>query len=266
MSFERAFASTVATRTATVTLGAALIAVAGMVFTPTANADVVINGCTINTNGGPEPENHTVCPNANLAGANLSGLQLGYAEFQGANLSGADISGTDLNFSKVAGANLSNANLTQNTPGYSDFAGTNMTGANLTQSFWAESDLSNSRLTNANLTGARFINVNLAGAELTGTLLIPANQTVPAVDGGGAAVTWPTPPNIEGTSFLGCDRESGSTFPAGTTTVNCRVVSKGEPGVGRFVITVTTTPKPGAGSSGFGSSGFGSSGMGLPAR
>jgi uncharacterized protein YjbI with pentapeptide repeats len=266
MSSKQTFTSTVVSRIAATAVGSALVATGGAAFTPAAHADIVINGCTINTIGGPEPENHTVCPDADLAGANLSGLQLGYAEFQRANLSNADLSGTDLNFSNVVGANLTNADLTDNTPGFSDFTGANLTGANLTRSFWGESNLTNATLINANLTDARFINVDLTGADLSGTLLIPANRSVTADSTGNAVVSWPTPPSIEGTRFLGCDRESGSSFPQGKTTVTCEVVSEGEPGTGKFIVTVTATPRPGAGSSGFGSSGFGSSGFGTPLR
>jgi hypothetical protein len=257
--------SSVVCRIATIAMGCALVAVAGMVFAPASGA-VVINGCTIITTGGPEPENHTVCPRADLAGVDLSGLQLGYSEFQEANLSKATISGSDLNFAKLTGANLRNANLTDSTAGLSASAGIDMTGANLTRSLWIAADLSGAKLTNAILSGARFENADLSGAELSGSLLIPASQTVPVDNAGAATVTWPTPQALPGTRFLGCDRESGSVFPVGTTTVICQVEAERELGVGRFTVTVTAAPSPGLGSTGFGSSGFGSSGFGLTAR
>ncbi len=82
-----------------------------------------------------------------LAGANLSeldliGADLSSTDFEGANLTGADLSGVDLTGTDLRKADLTGANL----------SGVDLTGG---------ADLSN-----ANLTGA-----NLAGADLTGALV-----------------------------------------------------------------------------------------------
>ncbi|MBD2095440.1 pentapeptide repeat-containing protein [Trichocoleus sp. FACHB-591] len=104
-------------------------------------------------------ENPTIKPDlsraylfeANLAGANLSGVDLSRACLIGANLTGADLSGADLQGAYASSAKLNQANLYQ----------ANLEGA----------DLSQANLNHANLTEAIAISTNFNLAALTGACL-----------------------------------------------------------------------------------------------
>jgi len=98
----------------------------------------VVNGCQLKP--------LAVCPNANLSGVKLSGINLTYATLSGANLNGADLSNA-----RLSGAILSGARLVR-------------------------AKLNNANLSRADLSGARMYYgelraLNLAGANLRGALL-----------------------------------------------------------------------------------------------
>ncbi len=77
--------------------------------TGTAMADsVVVGTCTIVSN--PTPTIHTVCPNANLSGANLSRRNLTSADLHGANLSNANLANANLTAANLSGTTLTGAN------------------------------------------------------------------------------------------------------------------------------------------------------------
>jgi uncharacterized protein YjbI with pentapeptide repeats len=114
-------------------------------------ADSTINGCTIVAQ--PTPAHFTNCPAADLSGANLSRVDLSFANLRGANLVGAD-----LTFAVLRRANLSNASLATCVP-QPDFS----VRCNA-------ADLSHANLTRASLTGA-----TLFGANLTFAILRRAN-------------------------------------------------------------------------------------------
>ncbi len=180
-------------RIAGTTLAVALGLVAPLLATavPTpASANMVFDGCTIVSN--PTPTDFTDCPNASLAGADLEGVDLSYANLAGAafvtcppptpimqscttadltdaNLTQANLSGAVLyvvecscqpepvvesGAADLAGANLSGVDLAE-TSGLVPMTGANLSGANLTDSNLA-GDLTNANLTGANLTGATF--------------------------------------------------------------------------------------------------------------
>lgn len=88
---------------------------------------------------------------ANLRGANLSGINLTRACLIGANLQDADLQGANLSGIYASGANLSRANLT---------------GAELSQA-----NLSEANLTDANLSRATAGAANFTSAQLTGACL-----------------------------------------------------------------------------------------------
>lgn len=95
--------------------------------------------------------------NADLRGADLSGINLNYAilkeaDLQGANLKGSFLIGADLNKANLRGANLSYANL----------SGANLESANLNYG-----KLNNAILKEANLIKADFFSANLEGAKLS---------------------------------------------------------------------------------------------------
>jgi uncharacterized protein YjbI with pentapeptide repeats len=156
----------------------------------------------------------------NLSGLNLSNANLIEADLLSANLSGANLSGADLNAADLFFANL--------------------TGANLTGAYLPNAYLDAANLTGANLTGANLGADHLIEANVTGTLLVPADQTVTATNSAGAVVTWSTPPSLPGATPGTCTPPSGSTFPVGTTTVTCQVVSDyDDVATGTFTVTVS---------------------------
>lgn len=114
----------------------------------------------------PEEIRHTLatmaknCPNCNLAGADLKGVDLITANLAGANLAGADLSGANLRRANLAGANLAGAILVS----------TNLPGANLANCNMSEADLTGANLIKANLTGAMTEGVILQGAHLEGVI------------------------------------------------------------------------------------------------
>ena len=171
-----------------------------------AAADIVVNGCTIVSN--PTPTHFTNCPNATNLAANLSGLNLSYANLAGSafvvcptpspvmppctaakltntNLTDANLSGATLYdavcfcqpepFVQAAGADLTDAdlagaNLAQTSVGLAAFTGANLGGANLTNSNIG-GDLTNANLTGAILTGATFsYTISFAGVTEYATL------------------------------------------------------------------------------------------------
>ncbi|AOW93771.1 hypothetical protein BFN03_16950 [Rhodococcus sp. WMMA185] len=177
--------------------------------------------------------------NADLTGANLAGADLGSSDLANADLTGANLAGADMRSVDIADANFTGANLTGVTLAtYStrDTRGLNFTDANLTDAN-LRTILAGVELNGANLTGT-----HLTNADLTGTMLIPADTTVTADEFGNATVTWPTPPNLTGTTFGSCDRASGFSFPVGTTTVRCTVNTSASQGAGKFTVTVLPFP------------------------
>ena len=181
--------------------------------TPTpASADVVVDGCTIVSN--PTSTHFTNCPNDNFAGANLSSVNLSYADLTGAqfalcpgtcsassnaNLSSANLSDADLAgavfvdciepgfcaSASVQGANLTNANLS-NTDlaecvfytafacSAADFSDAVMPGANLSFANVHNGNMVSADLAGANLTGTNLGGANLGLADLSGTNLTEA--------------------------------------------------------------------------------------------
>lgn len=110
-----------------------------------------------------------LCPDCNLAGADLRGAHL-----IGADLSGADLSGADLSWVNLEGADLTKANL----------EGADLTGAFLTNAILVDTDLDDVNFTQAQLyfvdvTGASMENINLAGATVVGTPISIGNGVAP---------------------------------------------------------------------------------------
>lgn len=87
---------------------------------------------------------------ANLAGVDLSRVNLTFANLEGANLESANLEGTGLSGANLYGADLKGAGL----------SGANLYGANL----------EGAGLLGANLTGANLEGANLKGANLTGVI------------------------------------------------------------------------------------------------
>jgi len=97
---------------------------------------------------------------ADLSELNLAGANLAKADLSGAHLSGANLSGAVLSRAKFFRADLSQADLSRAT----------MFKANLSQA-----DLSGANLNAADLSGAILVRANLSGASLNGACLKGAN-------------------------------------------------------------------------------------------
>jgi uncharacterized protein YjbI with pentapeptide repeats len=234
----------------TLAIGLALVTpvLAGVAAAP-ASADTVVDGCTIVSN--PTSTDFTNCPNANLAGAAFSGLNLSYANFAGATFDQctivSEIQPPTCVSSNFVDSNLSSANLsgatfvtclvTQPEPqvgcGVSDLTGANLSGANLANVIFSPYD---TIIPNGS------VGVTLTGANVTGTILVPPNQSVAATSAAGSTVTWSTPAGLPGATPGTCTPASGSQFPLFTTTVTCQVLdTAGNVATGTFQVDVTPT-------------------------
>lgn len=111
--------------------------------------------------------------------ADLSGVDLEYADLDGAdlrdaNLSGADLRGADLRnanlwYADLRGADLRDASLGCADLEYADLGGANLSGADLEYADLRDADLRGANLGHANLYGADFSGVDLGGADLWST-------------------------------------------------------------------------------------------------
>ena len=111
--------------------------------------------------------------------ADLSGVDLEYADLDGAdlrdaNLSGADLRGADLRdanlwYADLRGANLRDASLGCADLGYADLGGANLGGADLRGADLRDADLRGANLGHANLYDADFSGADLGGADLWST-------------------------------------------------------------------------------------------------
>ena len=111
--------------------------------------------------------------------ADLSGVDLEYADLDGAdlrdaNLSGADLRGADLRnanlwYADLRGADLRDASLGCADLEYADLGGANLSGADLRNANLRNADLRGANLGHANLYGADFSGADLGGANLWST-------------------------------------------------------------------------------------------------
>ena len=111
--------------------------------------------------------------------ADLSGVDLEYADLDGAdlrdaNLSGADLRGADLRsanlwYADLRGADLRDASLGCADLGYADLGGANLSGADLEYADLRDADLRGASLGHANLYDADFSGADLGGANLWST-------------------------------------------------------------------------------------------------
>lgn len=111
--------------------------------------------------------------------ADLSGVDLEYADLDGAdlrdaNLSGADLRGADLRsanlwYADLRGADLRDASLGCADLGYADLGGANLSGADLEYADLRDADLRGANLGHANLYDADFSGADLGGTNLWST-------------------------------------------------------------------------------------------------
>ena len=239
-----------------------------------ASAQTIIDGCTIVAF--PTPTDFTNCPRADLAGADLAGIDFNFANLPGADLAGASFvssffnpdgtPSTSFDPAMFSTANLSQANLSESVfvlcapeeppeppvaCGSVGFPDANLTNANLSN------DLLAIDVVGEGTASTDFAGATLTGANMTGTALVPSNQSVTATSQAGAVATWSTPPAVAGATPGACSPASGSTFPLFSTTVTCQVFdATGDEATGTFQVRVVPTTQyfsrvlvPSAGSS-----------------
>jgi uncharacterized protein YjbI with pentapeptide repeats len=120
---------------------------------------------------------YTAAPGSSpdLAGKDLTRLDLAGVDFKGARLRRANLFGADLSGSNLAKADLAGANLDRATITGTSFAGADLAGASLQRP--------NVFSTLEGVAGEApdFSNANLAGAQLSGQLALTARPTCPAL-------------------------------------------------------------------------------------
>ncbi len=108
------------------------------------------------------------CPGCDLSDANLTGVNLTYADLSKANLSGANLAGVQLGQANLSGANL---------------AGADLTGAKLYMANLTGATLSGARLPEAKLFNAVLDNTVLTGADLSDVLWVDGAKCAPGSTG-----------------------------------------------------------------------------------
>ena len=101
--------------------------------------------------------------------ANLDGADLGDANLSGADLGGANLGGTNLWYADLRGADLRYASLGCADLGYADLGGANLRCADLKGADLRGADLRGADLRDANLYGADLRGADLGGANLWST-------------------------------------------------------------------------------------------------
>jgi len=112
------------------------------------------------------PKGCEIGPRARCAGADLSGLDLRFADLSEADLRGARLVGTDLENANLSGAQLERATLIG-----TDMADAHLWGTNLRGALILACDLESASLIFADLSGADVLGSDLESADLTGVNL-----------------------------------------------------------------------------------------------
>jgi uncharacterized protein YjbI with pentapeptide repeats len=205
-------------------IGVAFVIPILVTTTTPAAADIVFNGCTIVSN--PSATHYTNCPNANLAGAAFSGVDLSFANLAGATFAtctqslpptcvSSSLGDVDLTRANLSGATFGACVFLSVTPaatcGRTDLSDADLSSADLSGvSFGASfngADLVGANLTDATLGGDDLTNANLTGANLTGTAF-SANLIVPVY----ANLTGA---NLTGTLLVPTNQSVAATSQAG---------------------------------------------------
>jgi hypothetical protein len=105
---------------------------------------------------------------ADLAGANLSGLDLEQLDFTNANLRGANLQNADLTQATLDGANLTGADLAGATLDQASARGTDFSHADMSSVSLIQTDLTGANLDDTSLGGANFGQATFDGTTLTG--------------------------------------------------------------------------------------------------
>ena len=104
---------------------------------------------------------------ANLAGVDLTGLNLNGAVLRDADLRGANLANVSLLSADLSGANLADADLTDGQMAYARLCGANLTNARLSRGALQGADLSDANMVGATLLGANLDRASLERADLS---------------------------------------------------------------------------------------------------
>jgi uncharacterized protein YjbI with pentapeptide repeats len=126
---------------------------------------------------------------AQLAGADLPGVDLSEAELRGASLSGANLSQARLPLANLTGATLREADLQGAYLVCAGLCGADLRGANLAGAQLGGADLDRADLSKANLSGTKLDGTGLVWADLTGANLDGADFGPEDLGGGELAET-----------------------------------------------------------------------------
>jgi hypothetical protein len=102
-----------------------------------------------------------------LAGANLAGADIVYADLSKADLRGANFIGANLGHADLSRADLTDANFTRAVLSDADLSRADLIRANLTGANLSHADLSGANLTEANLSGAGFLDTDITSVDLS---------------------------------------------------------------------------------------------------
>jgi len=112
---------------------------------------------------------------ASLTKASLARAKITDADLRGVNLAGADFTRADLTRAKLVGATLTGASLTRADLPLADLARANLTAANLSEADLTKANLHRADLPRADLAEANLDRANLAEADLKAANLTKAN-------------------------------------------------------------------------------------------
>ncbi len=115
------------------------------------------------------------CPQCNLNGLDMHGVNLEEANLAGANLAGANLEHANLAGANLRDADLSGANLAETNLVNSDLSGADLSGANLHWAVLSKANFSGSKLNNSYLVKADCYKADFTRADLTGAILQRAN-------------------------------------------------------------------------------------------
>jgi hypothetical protein len=228
---------------------AAVVAVALlMVSTTTALADQITNNLDGTVDSTLETLNLT--PNGSTGSVGLFVIPLGGDGKNGCNLTGQT--------SLVVNVTTTNPSVAAVSPAQITFTSCNtapIPQTTITVTPHAAGSANVGLTVASNTTGGNFdlstatFTVSVVQPNTAPTLSLPANLTVEATSSAGAVVTYTATATDaeEGALTPSCSRASGSTFPLGTTTVNCSVTDHGTPPLtttGSFTVTARDTTPP----------------------
>ena len=164
---------------------------------------------------------YLIAPNASLQKANLAGVDLSQVNLSAANMQGANLSSTNLNGAILSQANLSEANLSGANLEKANLHSANLLQANLSKTNLSAAILVVANLTATNLTEANLMQANLQLANLAVADLSGANLKNAQTYGANFSHANLEKANMKGAKMGGANLDNaklaGAIMPDGTT-------------------------------------------------